>query len=299
MSNVLVVDDSAFDRELVVRILSEEPSLTIETAEDGLKALARLKQGGIDLVVTDLQMPEVNGLQLVTTIRVDHPQVPVILMTAMGSEVIAMDALEQGASSYVPKRKLNEWMLGTVLDILSLTHSERAYQSLIGCFNSTQFSLSLTNDADLIDPLADYIQQIVAGMGLCDAAGGYQIGVALRQALNNALFHGNLEITNEQIEEDRERLLQGQPSLIEQRPGEAPYRDRRIHVDVQVSRDELRCTIRDEGPGFDVAALPATSNAETSEPTGGRGLVLMRTFMDEVAFNDSGNEVTLVKRRGS
>ena len=60
---------------------------------------------------------------------------------------------------------------------------------------------------------------------------------------------------------------------------------------------EARFTIRDEGPGFDPAMLSNPTQAENLERCSGRGLLLMRMFMDEVTFNSIGNEVTLVKRR--
>ena len=82
--------------------------------------------------------------------------------------------------------------------------------------------------------------------------------------------------------------------LRRQRP---PYRDRRIHVHARLSRAEALFIIRDEGPGFDTAALPAAGDLAEAERGAGRGIVLMRTIMDEVRYNAAGNEVTLVKRR--
>jgi anti-sigma regulatory factor (Ser/Thr protein kinase) len=55
--------------------------------------------------------------------------------------------------------------------------------------------------------------------------------------------------------------------------------------------------IRDDGPGFDPASVPAAGQPGSLDPDSGRGLVLMRAFLDEVTFNPRGNEVTLVKRR--
>ena len=62
---------------------------------------------------------------------------------------------------------------------------------------------------------------------------------------------------------------------------------------------EAQWTIRDEGPGFDVRALPDPTDPEYLERPHGRGLFLMRTFMSEVAYNDRGNEVRMVKRKST
>jgi len=298
MATILVVDDSAFDRELIQQVLTDDSSLTVELAENGSLALERLRAVPIDLVVSDLQMPEMDGLELVAMVRVHFPHVPVVLMTAHGSETLAMEALERGASSYVPKSQLNEKLPDTVHDVLARTRADRSYQQLIGCFDTTEFKLSLDNNVELIDPLVDLTQQIATGMGLCDETGGYQVGVALRESLLNALYRGNLEISREEMQEERERLLDGTAtSLVAKRCSESPYRDRRIHVDLRVERNEARFVIRDEGPGFDVANLPPAGDPNALEPTGGRGLVLMRALMDDVLFNEVGNEVTLVKKQ--
>jgi anti-sigma regulatory factor (Ser/Thr protein kinase) len=110
------------------------------------------------------------------------------------------------------------------------------------------------------------------------------------------MFHGNLEISAEEIAQVSDTLIQpGELSLVERRRAESPYRDRRIYFEASISPQELRFVIRDQGKGFDVAAMPDPKAGNLSQE-GGRGLSLMRTFMDEVTFNDMGNEVTMIRR---
>ena len=108
MSKVLVVDDSAVDRKLVGGLLDNMPGMEIAYAIHGADALAKMEQVLPDIVVTDLLMPEVDGLQLVTIVRQTYPHVPVILMTSQGTEEIAVQSLQRGAASYVPKRVLSQ-----------------------------------------------------------------------------------------------------------------------------------------------------------------------------------------------
>jgi CheY-like chemotaxis protein len=264
MTTVLIVDDSALDRELAKRILSEDSQLTIESVDNGRAALDRLSAGGVDLVLTDLVMPGINGLQLVTTIRLDHPDIPVILMTGGGTEVVAMNALAQGAASYVPKRMLNEWLLNTAHDVLSLQQAQRTHGKLLECFNVVQFDLDLSNDATVIEPLVEYLQQIVGGMRLFDATETYRLGVGLKEALQNSL-----------------------------------YRDRTISLSVRIDRHKARFTLRaQEGDGsvFDATAVPNVEDLDALETTNERGFMLMRSHLDDVRFNETGTEVVLVKR---
>jgi anti-sigma regulatory factor (Ser/Thr protein kinase) len=117
--------------------------------------------------------------------------------------------------------------------------------------------------------------------------------VALEEALANALYHGNLEVSSS-LREDDDRAYY---ALVEQRVRESPYRDRRIHVEAKLSREQAVFVIRDEGCGFDPALLPDPTDPANLEKSSGRGVLLMRTFMDEVCYNNVGNQVTLCKRR--
>src|SRR5262245_8408038 len=117
MATVLVVDDSAVDRRLVSGLL-RQGNLQVELAENGRDALERMRATPVDLVVTDLQMPELDGLGLVRQIRDHGPHVPVILITAHGSEELALQALHEGAASYVPKSELAQALQQVVEEVL-------------------------------------------------------------------------------------------------------------------------------------------------------------------------------------
>src|SRR5262245_3292604 len=122
MPSVLVVDDSAMDRHLAAGLLRKSPDFTVFEAVDGRDALAQLELHVPDLVVTDMMMPNMNGLELVAEVKEQYPLIPIILMTSQGSEEIAVQALQKGASSYVPKRVLAADLLETADRVLSASH---------------------------------------------------------------------------------------------------------------------------------------------------------------------------------
>jgi anti-sigma regulatory factor (Ser/Thr protein kinase) len=130
-------------------------------------------------------------------------------------------------------------------------------------------------------------------IGLGDDVDRMQIGVALEEALTNSLYHGNLEISSELREKDFATYY----STYETRSKASPYVERRIFVDAKITADEAEFIIRDEGPGFDPSSLPDPTDPANLERLSGRGVLLMRTFMDEVVYNATGNEVRMVKRR--
>jgi CheY-like chemotaxis protein len=298
MTTVLVVDDSAADRALVSGLLRARSQWTVQTTANGAEALAQMETVTPDAVLTDLQMPEMDGLQLVAAIREQHPGVPVVLMTAYGSETLAIEALEKGAASYVPKSQLADKLLNTLEKVLALARADRSYEQLIGCMTDVEFALSLKNDAGLFDPLVELIQQVVVGVGFCDFAERLHIGMALKEPLMNALLHGSLELSVEQMQAVLDKLRKGEEvSLVKDPRSEPTYRDRRILVKARICPEEVRFVVRDEGVGFDITAVPESKDPAALEPGQRRGLTIMRNLMDEVIFNDVGNEVTLVKRR--
>ena len=106
-TTILIVDDSPLERRFVGNLVEQRLGLPVAYAANGFEALKMLKCGLPAAVLTDLQMPKMDGLELVDHIRVNYPLVPVVLMTAYGSEEIAIQALQAGAASYVPKRSLD------------------------------------------------------------------------------------------------------------------------------------------------------------------------------------------------
>lgn len=293
MSSVLVVDDSLTDRKLAGGLLARCEGLEILYANNGQDALEKIELHLPDLVVTDLNMPELDGLELVRRIRTDYPLVPVILMTAQGSEQIAVQALRNGASSYVPKQRLSGDLMETVEQVLSISKIDRAHARLMRRLTQQHVQFELENDTDLISSMVQYLQNTTLGMGVCDEGDGVRVGVALQEALINACFHGNLEVSSSLREVNHHAYY----DLARERARQSPYAERRLFVSAEYSTDQATFVIRDEGPGFDPSLLPDPTDPLNLERPSGRGLLLMQTFMDELKYNSQGNQVTLVKRR--
>jgi CheY-like chemotaxis protein len=290
---VLIVDDSPVERRLVSAIVARRAGLRPVMIASGREALDLIARDVPAAVVTDLQMPGMNGLELVEAIRKDYPGLPVVLMTAYGSEDIAIRALRAGAANYVPKKALARELAETLDAVLAASANDGRRRKLRRCVESTRSRFRLSNDPELIAPLIALLQEGLDGLGLCDSNTITRVGVALQETLANALYHGNLEVSSELRQED-ERVFYAEADA---RRRQAPYRDRTIHVEADLDRDAATFRIRDEGPGFDTARLDAPFDPESLMRVGGRGLILIRSFMDEVRYNARGNEITLIKRR--
>lgn len=293
MPSILIVDDSAVDRCLVGALVSKDPDLAVEYANDGAQAIAAVSRRLPDLVITDLVMPEMNGLELVTAVRRDYPHVPVILMTSQGNEEIAVEALHRGAASYVSKTMLGVKLLETVRGVLAVANRRQSQAQLQRYLEHSARSFTLENDSTLFGPLLAWLQEEAARFNLWDETEQTRVGIALQEALNNAMFHGNLELSAALREAD-DLAYHSQAILRRDQP---PFRDRRIHLHAEFHRNHAMFTVGDDGPGFDPSTLPDPTEPANLERVSGRGVLLMHTFMDEVTYNATGNAVTLVKRR--
>jgi CheY-like chemotaxis protein len=293
IGTILVVDDSPVDRRLAGAIVEKVTTCRAIYAQNGLEALDILKREKICVVLTDMQMPDMDGLELVEAVRADYPMVPVILMTAYGSEELAIQALQCGASNYVPKKNLSRELASTFESVLTASRANLNQQQVFGSMTDIEIRFALESDPSLVPSLVATLQDQAGNMRLCDATAKIRLGVALEESLLNGLYHGNLELTSDLRQDGGNRFQL--PAM--QRRTQAPYCERRLWVTAKLSRSEATFVLRDEGPGFDPSKLPDPTDPANMDRIGGRGLLLIRTFMDEVRFNDKGNEITLVKRR--
>jgi DNA-binding NtrC family response regulator len=100
---ILVVDDEAPLREILQRGLAQMGGFSVEVALNGLEAIEKVEKDIFDLILTDLMMPEMDGMELLKMIKGTRPEMPVIMMTAYGSIDTAVEAMKIGANDYITK----------------------------------------------------------------------------------------------------------------------------------------------------------------------------------------------------
>lgn len=292
MATVLVVDDLASHRQLTGVLLSRIPGWKAVYAANGKEALDKLAEQPIDVVLTDMLMPEMNGLELLREVRRSYPHVPVILMTASGSEYIAVQALQEGATSYVPKRGLSKRLADTLHSVLEAARTDRAHMELNKRLMHQELAFEIENEPPLVLALPSYMRPHLQAGGLGDHMVRVRTHMALEEALVNALYHGNLELGTELRDQNPDSFA----TLAARRARQDPYQKRRIHVRARFTQEKAQFSIRDEGPGFNPTTLPDPTDPANLDCPHGRGVLLMRTFMDEVRYNEVGNEVIMTKR---
>jgi DNA-binding NarL/FixJ family response regulator len=293
MPTLLVADEDAGLRERVRSLLGAEPDLRLSHASDCQAAMVAAEQGGIDAVLASAELLDGPCGNLLSRLRGRTPIVPVIVMTGAGQARQTMEALRRGAAAYVSKENLDRELREVVDEVLTSARIERRHRHIMACLQETRSHFVLDNDLELIPPLVEHIDKDLAEIGLFDATVRMRIGVAIQEALVNAMVHGNLEIASEVRYESPSRHI----AMAEQRRDQPPYRGRKVHILTHETQASATYIVRDSGPGFDPTRVPDCTDPANLDRPCGRGLLLIRSFMDEVRFNEKGNEVTMVVRR--
>lgn len=293
MARVLIAEDSPTQAESI-RLLLEDEGHEVDVADDGAAAIEAIRRNRPDLVCTDLEMPNLNGLQLVEAIRKEFPTLPVVLMTAHGSEEVAALALRQGAASYVPKSYLEADLAPTLERVLALTGAKQNQRVALECLGHAELNYVLDNRPELLPPIIAHQLGLLEQLEFADDTELLRVGVALHETLLNAIYHGNLELDSA-LRQQNEASYHAE---ARRRAAEEPYRARRVYLRSWLSYAKAVFTVRDEGAGFDPSVLPDPTDPASLEKVGGRGLLIIRAFMDDVYHNATGNEITLTKRRG-
>ena len=176
------------------------------------------------IVLTDLQMPKLNGLRLVSSMRKKHPSVPVVLMTSHGSEEIVLEALQAGAASYLSKRNLDAKLADTLERVYAASCEQDRKHALLGRLDHVEFAFTLENERESVPDLVAHLHPYLERMGLADHSTRTRIGIAPEKALLNGMYHGNLELSSD----------------LRQNGDEPFYRAAEEHKRVHLPADEMR-----------------------------------------------------------
>jgi len=186
--HILAVEDERSIRKLL-RLYLDEAGYTVTEAADGAEALAKMRTGGIDLVLLDLMIPEIDGLEVCRRIRADHPSMPIIMLTARDDEASRVTGLEMGADDYVTKPFSPRELVARVKAVLRRVQGE---QELTGPLRAGRVELDpvsrtcrldgddveLTRlEFDLLAELAAHPNVVFTRERLLERVWGYQSGV--------------------------------------------------------------------------------------------------------------------------
>ena len=115
---ILLVDDAAFMRMMVKDTLTKNGYNEIFEAADGVQAVEKFEEVNPDLVIMDITMPNMDGLQALKVIKSKHPDASVVMCSAMGQEAMVIEAIKSGAKDFIVKPFKPDRVIKTVKTIL-------------------------------------------------------------------------------------------------------------------------------------------------------------------------------------
>jgi len=295
--SILIVDDEQIIRNVLKRKLEQTTSFTVFTADDGVPALELFKSQHIDLVISDLLMAEMNGIELLRNLKQLNPHVPVIIITGYGTLDDAIEAIHLGAEDFIKKPFDISDVIETIEKTFRKMAEEADQREIIKFITSEDIQIEIPSDFEYLNTVINYIFSHLRARWLVSDEDLHDVKVCLYEGLSNAFEHGNLGISGAEKILMLEQSQQTWKDFLMQRMQEKPYCDRRIRVGLRINEVQMEVCITDEGGGFDYATRTAEADPEELFRSSGRGLLLIQSLMDEMSFNTCGSEIRMLKRR--
>jgi len=283
---VLLVEDDPSSR-LYLESLLEINNIDVRSAEDGIDGLNVFDEFDPDIVITDIQMPMMNGLELLEALKKKKPKTIVIITTAFGSERYAIKALQLGASNYLKKPVTGNDLIPILLKYKKILFDKP--EKFTECGKVLYHSFKIEFDAR-IENIPRIVDKLLQESG-CMFAHNVRLNIELGlvELITNAIEHGCFEISYFQKRKamDEHRI----DDVYETKQNDPKYKGMKISVEYQYDGQASTWTICDDGKGFDWHHLPDPTSDENLEQLSGRGIFITRFLFDELTYSGRGNVV--------
>ncbi len=293
MPHVLIISPNRQRRRLWTEWMAGLPETVLRHAASLEEGLAG-PDAPPDVIVTSLihgldgAGPLGEGLEAPGVVFVVDDTIPADLLPSLESSASTsrrphLIREQDGASS----------LIQAVERVLDLRQRRMEKAMIDACCTNVVLEYEIDNDKARVTPLIDLLMKRCDQFDLFDERDRVRTQIALEETLLNAIIHGNLEVDSRLREEAGDEFGQ----MIALRQSIPHFADRRVTLHCELDRQGASFTIRDQGPGFDVSRIRDCRDADRLSVSSGRGLLLIRSFMDEVTYNATGNEVQLRKGR--
>ena len=259
---ILIVDDEEEIRTSLSKIV-EQLNLIPCTAKDGVDALILLTSEKVDLIITDLMMPQMDGLTFIVKSRQLNPRIPIAVISGYGDIKNATFALTRGAFNFITKPFTIREVENIIRKGLRLRELSLGTDKLLqNVRNKTE--ITIPSYSHLLPSVTFYILKECQWRGIDNENVLNNISVCSDEILTNALIHGNKENP-----------------------------DKTISVTLNFTSENMTFTVKDEGKGFDVKKFSHQLGKNHLAIPARRGLFIVEYLMDDISFNEKGNEITV------
>ncbi len=292
---ILIADDE----EPIIDVLCrhfEKWGYRCDSAKDGAEALAKIIESPPDLLVTDIKMPVMDGLELIDRIKSEGIVLPVVVITAYFDIDNAIQALRLGAMNFFKKPFEFSAIHDTIFKIERLKTGKAERLRALTYLENGRLKFTIPSNIDLIDGVSWYITERAIDLGIVKEYERFYTQLAIDEAISNAILHGNFQIKKLESAGKEQATRE---KLYRIRASEPGYVEKKVEIDAEIVPARLTVTVTDEGEGFDKSEIPDPTDTENVFRYHGRGIFVMKNVMDSVEFNEAGNSITLIKKRST
>jgi len=288
--NILIVEDDPATLSLVsefVKTMHMNPII----AKDGKEGLEAFKKFSPPIVITDIRMPKMGGLELVSAIKAESPETYITVTTAYDNPDYTIEAIKRGASSFLTKpfRVLD---LYSIIQKQSYLVSESSTKIYIRHFIEQEIiKLKIKNTYIHMQSALDFLSKKC--QDYLDLEELAKVRKALLEMLINAIEHGNLELSYEEkiVAMENNELQNLMSNLFETEP----YASRMVEIEFIYQPSLLRWIISDQGKGFDFEEYLAPLRQSKFPLAPGKGIITSFFQVDSLKYEDNGRRVIIEK----
>ncbi|MFO7868765.1 MAG: response regulator [Bacteroidales bacterium] len=287
---VLIVEDDPASMNYLEIILNKE-GLEYKTASNGEEGLEIFKQYHPHIVLTDINMPRMSGIEMLSAIKQINSQTIVIMLTAFNSEKYVIESMKYGANNYLKKPILKENIIGLLRKYKSIIYARTQHKQIQHFIQSHSFSMKFKNDINQVPFIVNYLIDEIEVLFKEDETMGIRLG--LNEIIINAIEHGNLNISyREKSEAIQQNVFE---KLISERALLKENILKKVIIAYEFRENYCEWIIQDEGSGFNPSIIPNPITDVGTEQLHGRGIFITRFHFDELEYYGNGNRVRMRK----
>lgn len=259
---IIVIERDPDSRRLLEFIFNEE-GYDFEFISSAEKGMRLINKKHYDLILSEITLEKMSGLELLKEVRRNNPTVPFIIITGYASLEASIEAINLGVTHYLMK-PIDPHVVREVLRQAIRHHQARfAKHKVVEYHMENSFSAIITSEEQSIIQLLDTVDNLIELVYPAEYGPFPDLRMAIYECLSNALEHGNQY-----------------------------KKDKSIHFSIKLMMDRIIVSVKDEGDGFNFTEVEDESNLS---PQVNHGLKLVKYLMDEITFNLIGTEISMLK----
>lgn len=289
---ILIVEDEEGIRLWMEKVLTDG-GYQVKCAEDGEQGLKLFNNFQPEIVLSDINMPNMNGLEMLEEIRKIDPNSLFIIITALNESQLILQALRLKANDYLVKPLSGKDLLILVQKYSDILENRTPDREVLGMIYTRTLGMKVTNRLDLVSKIIDRLMQETEHVISPGDRLGIHLGLA--EIIINAIEHGNMGITYKEKSKAVDGTIYEWNELLKERCESPEYGNRLVDIKFQMTKNRCEWLITDQGEGFNWKLLPDPNSLESLNESHGRGIMLANLSFSEITYLGKGNQVRLVK----